>query len=91
MASPNVLPFYDYLGQIEYLSGYPESLGDWSPSTGELLSAEQQCMIDTVAHVLRKSPTESRVRAEDLNLVSKFVYSMIQTYISYPKDTGSWF
>jgi hypothetical protein len=33
------LSFYNYLGQIEYFSGYPlsESFGDWSQSTGESL------------------------------------------------------
>ena len=49
------LPFYNYLCQIEYLSGYPLSFGDWSRSTGEPLSAEQQSLIDDISRVLRKS------------------------------------
>ncbi|KJA21256.1 hypothetical protein HYPSUDRAFT_42404 [Hypholoma sublateritium FD-334 SS-4] len=68
MANPDALPFYNYLGQIEYLPGYSESLGDWSPSTDESLSAEQQSVIDAVSHILHKSPIESHVRAEDVNL-----------------------
>ncbi|KIM43812.1 hypothetical protein M413DRAFT_26107 [Hebeloma cylindrosporum] len=63
------LPFYNILGEIEYLSGYPLSFGDW-PSSGKPLSAEQQSLIDETSYILRKSPTEAHVRAEDLNLAS---------------------
>jgi len=70
MTDSDTLPFYNYLGQIKYLSGYPLSFGDWSPSTGEPVSTEQQSLIDDISRILRKSPTESHIRAEDINLAS---------------------
>ena len=70
MTDSDTLAFYDYLGQIKYFSGFPLSFGDWSPSTGECLSAEQQSLIDDISRILRKLPTESHIRAEDLNLAS---------------------
>jgi hypothetical protein len=70
MTDSDTLPFYNYLGQIEYLPSFPLSFGDWSPSTGEPLSAEQQSLIDYVFRILHKSPTESHIRAENINLAS---------------------
>jgi hypothetical protein len=63
------LPFYNYLGEIEHIPGYPLSFGDWSLSTTDSVSPEQQSLLDGVSRVLRKLPTESRIRAQDLNLV----------------------
>ncbi|GLB42982.1 hypothetical protein LshimejAT787_1204310 [Lyophyllum shimeji] len=62
------LPFYNFLGEIEYVPGYPLSFGDWSHSTGEAASAEQESLLDAIPGILGKSPTESHVRACDLNL-----------------------
>lgn len=66
------LPFYNYLGEIEYIPGYPLSFGDWSPSTAESVSTEQQALVDDISRILHKSPIESHVRAQDLNLVCKW-------------------
>jgi hypothetical protein len=62
------LPFYNYLGETQYMPGFPLSFGDWSPSTGESVSTDQQLLIDNISRILRKSPTESHIRAQDLNL-----------------------
>ena len=70
MTDSDTLPSYNYLGEIEYLSGYPLSFGDWSPSTIEPLSVEQQSLIDDISRILLKSPTESHIRAENINLAS---------------------
>jgi len=65
------LPFYNYMGEIKFMPGYPLSFGDWSCSTGESMSTEQQSLVDDISRILRKSPTQSHVRAQDFNLVSK--------------------
>ena len=70
MTHSDTLPFYNYLGEIKYLSGFPLSFGDWSPSGGEPLSIEQQSLINDISRILRKSPTESHIRAEEVNLAS---------------------
>ena len=70
MTDSDNLLFYNYLGQIEYLSGYPLSFRDWSPLTDELLSAEQQSLIDNVTHILHKSPIESPICGKNINLAS---------------------
>ena len=67
------LPFYNCLGEIEYIPGYPLSFGDWSSPTAESVPIEQQSLVDDIARILHKLPTESHVRAQDLNLVGKCI------------------
>ncbi|KAF9520842.1 hypothetical protein BS47DRAFT_1481178 [Hydnum rufescens UP504] len=62
------LPFYNYLGGIEYVPGYPLSFGDWSSLTEEVFPTEQQSLLLAISRILSKSPAESHVRAQDLNL-----------------------
>ena len=70
------LPFYNYMGEIKFMPSYPLSFGDWSSSTGESMSTEQQSLVDDVSRILRKSPTQSHVRARDFNLVGKWTHSI---------------
>lgn len=62
------LPFFNHLGEVEYIPGYPLSFGDWAPSD-ESVDPKQQELISDVSRVLNKIPTKSHVRALNLNLV----------------------
>ena len=70
------LPFYNSQGEIEYFPGYPLlfRVGDWSPSTNESVSTEQQSLVDEISRILRKPATESHIRALGSNLVGKWIH-----------------
>jgi len=78
------LPFYNYLGEIEYIPGYPLSFGDWSPSTEEDASTEHQSLVDDVSRILRKTPTESHVRALGSNLVGEWTHPIPMADVLLP-------
>jgi hypothetical protein len=68
------LPFFNYMGEIKFMPGYPLSFEDRSSSTGETMPAEQQSLVDDVSRILGKLPTHSHIRARDFNLVGKWTY-----------------
>jgi len=85
------LPFYNYLGDIEFMAPYPVSFGDWSPSIDESVDAEQQLLVDKISHILRKTPTASHVRARNSNLTLEVGFNdqskvIARKIISYSED-----
>ncbi|KAF8055210.1 hypothetical protein FPV67DRAFT_1745477 [Lyophyllum atratum] len=72
------LPFYNHLGEVEYMNPQPFSFGYWSPSTstvGESTGpSDEQSLVDAVSRALCKSPTESHVRARGSNLTLEIVF-----------------
>lgn len=79
------LPFYNYLGEIKYLPGYPSSFEDWYSLRGESVSSHQQSLLNDISCIIGKSPTESHVRAQEQNLVGADLTITIVANLSFLK------